>query len=115
MNESSFTNPKTEYVSWLDLPGIKEIDYSAWWGEILELVKEIIARFIEYLPMIVLILLLLACVKIIFDWDLKEWWKRIKYILIGVALMFLCIYIVNIISTIMTWAPLIHIQFHKYF
>lgn len=111
-----FNEPRTEYVSWLDVPWVSEWwDFSTWSDQILDLTKEIIARFIEYIPMIVLVLLLLACVKIIFDWDAKEWWKRIKYILIGVWLMILSVYVVNVISTITTWAPLINIRLHKYF
>jgi len=114
MEKSSFVDPKNAFVSWLDLPWIKDFDYTSGWDEIIYLLKEILARLIEYLPMIVLVLLLLACIKIIFDWDAKEWWKRIKYILIGVWLMIICIYIVNVISTIMTWMPLIHINFHRF-
>lgn len=109
-----FADPKTEYVSELDLPWINW-EIPTWTDQLIDLVKEIIARFIEYLPMLVLILLLLACLKIIFDWDVKEWGKRIKYILIGVWLMILSIYIVNLLSTITTWAPLINIRLNRFF
>ena len=100
------------YVEWLNLPWINEYSFE-WWNELLILAKDILARAIQYLPLIVLIVLLLACIKIIFDWDWKAWLKRIKYILIWVALMILSIYIVNILSSIFFWHPVLNINFHR--
>lgn len=109
-------NPKIwdpEAVSWINLPWIVKYDWE-WWDDLLILAKDMLNRAIEYLPMLVLILLLLACVKIIFDWDWKEWLKRIKYIIIWVVLMIICIYVMNILSTIIVWHPVLNINFHKW-
>ena len=98
-----------EAVSWINLPWIVEYDWE-WWNELLLIAKNLFARALEYLPMLVLVLLLFACIKIIFEWDWKAWFKRIKYILIWVALMILSIYVMNIISTIISGYPLINIH-----
>lgn len=113
------TNPKgfepdTEYVSEINLPWLVEYNYG-WWNELLIIAKNIFNRALEYLPMLVLILLLLACLKIIIEWDWKSWFKRIKYILIGVAIMILSIYIMNVVSTIISWYPLINIHFNRWY
>ncbi len=108
----TFQDPYNDYVSWLNLPGITEYEFE-WGNELLIMAKEILARAIQYLPMVVLVVLLLACIKIIFDWDWKAWLKRIKYILIWVGLMILSIYIVNILSTIFFWHPVLNINFHR--
>ena len=102
------------YVEWLNLPWINEYSFE-WWNELLILAKDILARAIQYLPLIVLIVLLLACIKIIFDWDWKAWLKRIKYILIWVALMILSIYIVNILSSIFFWHPVLNIHLNRWY
>ena len=103
----------TGVISLLDIPG-KNWYYFEWWNELIIVAKEILARAIEYLPVIILAVLLLACVKIIFDWDWKEWLKRIKYILIWVGLMILSVYLVNILSTIFFWHPVLNINFHSW-
>ena len=108
----TFSNPYNDYVAELDFPGVHGYNYS-WWGEILMFAKEILARAIQYLPMLVLVLLLLACIKIIFDWDWKAWLKRIKYILLWVALMILSIYILNILSSIFFWHPVLNIHLNR--
>ena len=108
----TFQDPYNDYVSWLNLPGITEYEFE-WGNELLIMAKEILARAIQYLPMVILVVLLLACIKIIFDWDWKAWLKRIKYILIWVGLMILSIYIVNILSTIFFWHPVLNINFHR--
>lgn len=108
----TFEDPYSEYVSWLNLPGITTYDFE-WGNELLIIAKEILARAIQYLPMVILVVLLLACIKIIFDWDWKAWLKRIKYILIWVGLMILSIYIVNILSTIFFWHPILNINLHR--
>lgn len=102
------------YVEWLNLPWINEYSFE-WWNELLILAKDILARAIQYLPLIVLIVLLLACIKIIFDWDWKAWLKRIKYILIWVVLMILSIYIVNILSSIFFWHPVLNIHLNRWY
>lgn len=99
-------------VSWINLPWITKYNWE-WWNELLIMAKVIFGRALEYLPMLVLILLLLACVKIIFEWDWKSGFKRIKYILIWVALMILSIYVMNILSTIISWYPLINIHLNR--
>ena len=105
----------SEYVSGINLPWIVEYDLEREWSDNLLLIaKEMLARAIQYLPMLVLVVLLLACIKIIFEWDWKEWLKRIKYILIWVALMIICIYVVNILSTIFMWHALLNINFHRW-
>jgi len=105
----------SEYVSGISLPWIVEYDLEREWSDNLLLIaKEMLARAIQYLPMLVLVVLLLACIKIIFEWDWKEWLKRIKYILIWVALMIICIYVVNILSTIFMWHALLNINFHRW-
>ena len=105
-------DPNTEYVEWINLPWLIDYDYY-WWNELLIIAKNIFNRALEYLPMLVLILLLLACLKMIIEGDWKESLKRIKYILIWVAIMILSIYILNIVSTIISWYPLININFNK--
>lgn len=105
-------DPNTEYVEWINLPWLIDYDYY-WWNELLIIAKNIFNRALEYLPMLVLILLLLACLKMIIEGDWKESLKRIKYILIWVAIMILSIYILNIVSTIISWYPLINIHFNK--
>ena len=70
-------DPNTEYVSGINLPWLRDYDYY-WWNELLIIAKNIFNRALEYLPMLILILLLLACLKIIFDGDWKVWFKRIK-------------------------------------
>ena len=102
------------YIEWLNLPWINEYSFE-WWNELLILAKDILARAIQYLPLIVLIVLLLACIKIIFDWDWKAWLKRIKYILIWVALMILSIYLVNILSSIFFWHPVLNIHLDRWY
>ena len=102
------------YIEWLNLPWINEYSFE-WWNELLILAKDILARAIQYLPLIVLIVLLLACIKIIFDWDWKAWLQRIKYILIWVALMILSIYIVNILSSIFFWHPVLNIHLNRWY
>lgn len=110
-NPNNFA-PDTEYVSGINLPWL--VDYNYEWGnELLIIAKNIFNRALEYLPMLILILLLLACLKMIFEWDGKAWFKRIKYILIWVAIMILSIYIMNVVSTILSWYPLINIHFNK--
>ena len=99
-------------VSWINLPWIVEYNFE-WWNELLILAKNLFNRALEYLPMLVLVLLLLACLKMIFEWDWKAWFKRIKYILIWVALMILSIYVMNIVSTIISWYPLINIHLNR--
>ncbi len=100
-----------EYISDINLPWIKEYNYG-WWNQLFLIAKEIFYRALEYLPLLILIMLLLACLKIIFDWDGKAWFKRIKYILIWIALMILSIYTMNIISTIFVWYPILKLNFH---
>ena len=106
--------PDMEYVSWINLPWLVDYNYYGW-NELLIIAKNIFNRALEYLPMLILILLLLACLKIIFDGDWKVWFKRIKYILIGVAIMILSIYVMNVVSTIISWYPLINIHFNKWY
>ena len=110
----TLNDPYSEYISGLNLPGINEYNYE-WSNELLIIAKEILARAIEYLPMLVLILLLLACIKIIFDWDEKAWLKRIKYIIIWVVLMILSIYVINILSTIFLWHPVLNIHLNRWY
>ena len=105
-------DPEIEYVLWLNLPWLADYNYDGW-NELLIIAKNIFNRALEYLPMLILILLLLACLKIIIEGDWKAWFKRIKYILIGVAIMILSIYIMNILSTIISWYPLINIHFNR--
>ena len=100
-----------EYISDINLPWIKEYNYW-WWNQLFLIAKEIFYRALEYLPLLILIMLLLAFLKIIFDWDGKAWFKRIKYILIWIALMILSIYTMNIISTIFVWYPILKLNFH---
>lgn len=106
--------PYNEYISDINLPWIVEYNYD-WWDELLQIAKNVLNRALEYLPMLILILLLFACLKIIFDWDWKEWFKRIKYILIWVAVMILSIYVMNIVSTIFTWYPVLNIHINRFF
>lgn len=110
----TISEPYNEYISGLNLPGIAEYSYE-WSNELIVIAREILARAIEYLPMLVLILLLLACIKIIFDWDWKAWLKRIKYILIWIALMILSIYVINILSTIFLWHPVLNIHLNRWY
>jgi len=107
-------NPYDEYVEWINLPWTNNYSFE-WWNELLIIAKDILTRAIQYLPLIVLIVLLLACIKIIFDWDWKAWLKRIKYVLIWVALMILSIYIINILSSIFFWHPVLNINFHRWY
>ena len=109
-----FANPYDEYVGWINLPWIKSYSFE-WWNELLIIIKDILARAIQYLPLIVLVVLLLACIKIIFDWDWKAWLKRIKYVLIWVALMILSIYVVNILSSIFFWHPVLNIHLNRWY
>ena len=109
-----FDNPYDEYVEWINLPWINDYNFE-WWNELLILAKDILARAIQYLPLIVLIVLLLACIKIIFDWDWKAWLKRIKYVLIWVALMILSIYVINILSSIFFWHPVLNIHLNRWY
>lgn len=101
-------------VSWINLPWITEYNWE-WWNELLIMAKRIFNRALEYLPVLVLILLLFACLKMIFEWDWKSWFKRIKYILIWVAIMILSIYIMNVVSTIISWYPIINIHFNRWY
>lgn len=110
----TLNDPYNEYISGLNLPWITEYSYE-WSNELLIIAKEILARAIEYLPMLVLILLLLACIKIIFDWDGKAWLKRIKYIIIWVVLMILSIYVINILSSIFLWHPVLNINLNRWY
>ena len=110
----TLNDPYNEYISDLNLPGISTYNYE-WSNEILITAKEILARALEYLPMLVLILLLLACIKIIFDWDGKAGLKRIKYIIIWIALMIVSIYVVNILSTIFFWHPVLNIHLNRWY
>lgn len=112
MDNPRVFEPDMEYVSGINLPWLVDYNYYGW-NELLIIAKNIFNRALEYLPMLILILMLLACLKIIFDGDWKAWFKRIKYILIGVAIMILSIYIMNIVSTIISWYPLINIHFNK--
>lgn len=112
--DNNFDNPYDEYVEWINLPGINDYSFE-WWNELLILAKDILARAIQYLPLIVLIVLLVACIKIIFDWDWKAWLKRIKYVLIWVALMILSIYVVNILSSIFFWHPVLNIHLNRWY
>lgn len=110
----TLNDPYNEYISDLNLPGISTYNYE-WSNELLITAKEILARALEYLPMLVLILLLLACIKIIFDWDWKAGLKRIKYIIIWIALMIVSIYVVNILSTIFFWHPVLNIHLNGWY
>ena len=110
----TLNDPYNEYISGLNLPWITEYSYE-WSNELLIIAKEILARAIEYLPMLVLILLLLACIKIIFDWDGKAWLKRIKYIIMWVVLMILSIYVINILSSIFLWHPVLNINLNRWY
>jgi len=101
-------------ISQLDIPGKNWYDFT-WIDDIVMTLKNILARAIEYIPMIVLIVLFLACFKIIFQWDWKDWLKRIKYILIWVALMILSVYIVNILSTIFFGHPVLNIHLNRWY
>ena len=101
-------------ISQLDIPGKNWYDFT-WIDDIVMTLKNILARAIEYIPMIVLIVLFLACFKIIFQWDWKDWLKRIKYILIWVALMILSVYIVNILSAIFFWHPVLNIHLNRWY
>jgi len=105
----------SQAVSWINLPWLTSYDWDWWSDALLIMLKTLFNRAIEYLPMLVLVLLLLACVKIIFEWDWKAWFKRIKYILIWVALMILSIYVMNIVSTIISWHPLINIHLNRWY
>ena len=107
-----FEDPYNEYISGLNLPGTTNYNFN-WWNELIIMAKEILTRALEYLPMLVLIVLLLACIKIIFDWDWKAWFKRIKYILIWVWLMILSIYVINILSSIFFWHPVLNIHLNR--
>lgn len=109
-----FEDPYNEYISGLNLPWNTNYNFN-WWNELIIMAKEILTRALEYLPMLVLIVLLLACIKIIFDWDWKAWFKRIKYILIWVWLMILSIYVINILSSIFFWHPVLNINFHRWY
>lgn len=113
LDNSYFRN--SGVMSMIDAPWKNWYYDFEWWSDLLIIVKEILARAVEYLPMLVLIVLLLACVKIIFDWDGKAWLKRIKYVLIWVWLMILAVYLVNILSTIFFWHPVLNINFHRWY
>lgn len=108
----TISEPYNEYISDLNLPGITTYNYE-WSNELLIIAREILTRAIEYLPMLILVLLLLACIKIIFDWDGKAWLKRIKYILIWIVLMIISIYVINILSTIFLWHPVLNIHLNR--
>ncbi len=110
----TFQDPYNEYISGFNLPGTTNYNFN-WWNDLIIMAKEILTRALEYLPMLVLIVLLLACIKIIFDWDGKAWFKRIKYILIWVWLMILSIYVINILSSIFFWHPVLNINFHRWY
>lgn len=102
----------TGVIDLIDAPGKNWYNFE-WLEELLLVAKEILSRAVEYLPMLILIVLLLACVKIIFDWDGKAWFKRIKYVLIWVWLMILAVYLVNILSTIFFWHPILNIHINR--
>lgn len=102
----------TGIMSQMNVPGRNWYNFG-WWNELLIIAKDILARAVDYLPMLILIVLLLACVKIIFDWDWKAWLKRIKYVLIWVWLMILAVYLVNILSTIFFWHPVLNIHLNR--
>lgn len=108
------TIDSNEYISELNIPWKNGYNFE-WWSELLSATKGILARAVEFLPMLILIVLLLACVKIIFDWDGKAWLKRIKYILIWVWLMILAVYLVNILSTIFFWHPVLNIHLNRWY
>jgi len=105
-------DPYNEIIYEINPPWINWYNFDRRWN-ILYIAKEILARAISVLPMLILVLLLLACIKIIFEWDGKAWLKRIKYILIWVALMILSVYLVNILSTIFFWYPVLNINFSR--
>lgn len=101
-----------KYVSWINIPWITDYDVLSL-GSLMVTVKYLFNRIIEYLPMLILVLLLFACLKLIIDWDWKAWFKRFKYILIWVAIMILSIYALNIISTMVSGYPLINIRVNR--
>ena len=103
-----------DIMSQLNVPGKNWYNFN-WLNDIVTMAKEILARAIEYIPMIVLVVLLLACLKIIFDGDWKDWLKRIKYIAIWIALMILSVYVVNILSTIFFWHPVLNIHLNRWY
>lgn len=109
--EGSFWN--TGIMSSLDIPGKNWYNFE-WWNELLVMATKLLAMAVEYLPIVVLILLLLACIRIIFNWDGKEWLKRIKYVIVWLGLTILVIYIINILTTIYFWHPVINIHLNRY-
>lgn len=104
-------------VSWINLPRMDTEWFE--WDEPIILVKEIIYKIIELLPFIIFIMLLLWCFHMIVsikDWEWKKGARIIKQVIVWTILFIISIYVLNIVSIYLTWAPVLSISriFHWY-
>ena len=89
------------------------------WDEPITMAKDIIYKVIEILPFVIFVMLLLWCFHMIVsikDWEWKKWARIIKQVIVGTILFIISIYVLNIVSIYLTWAPVISTSriFHTY-
>lgn len=104
-------------VSGLNLPWMDTEWFQ--WDEPIVLVKDLIYKVIELLPFIVFVMLLLWCFHMIVsikDWEWKKWSRIIKQVILGTILFIISIYVLNVVSIYISWAPIISKDriFHTY-
>lgn len=120
-NENSF---KTNLSFW-DESQVSDINVprldNGWfeWDEPIVLVKDIIYKVIEILPFVIFVMLLLWCFHMIVsikDWEWKKWARIIKQVIVWTILFIISIYVLNIVSIYLTWAPVLSTSriFHTY-
>lgn len=106
VKEITFPNEYSDYIKWLSIPWTQDLQ----WNKLIIIGKNLLYEIIQRFPVLILILLLINCFKIIKDWDKKNWFKSIKYIIIWILLLFVWIYIINLISRYYTWHEIINLN-----
>lgn len=106
VKEITFPNEYSDYIKWLSIPWTQDLQ----WNKLIIIGKNLLYEIIQRFPVLILILLLINCFKIIKDWDKKNWFKSIKYIIIWILLLFVWIYIINLISRYYKWHEIINLN-----
>ena len=97
--------------SWIDLPRMDMNWFQ--WDEPIVLVKSLINKVIEILPIVIFVMLLLWCFKMIVsikDGEWAQWKKIIKQVILWTILFIISLYVVNLIAIFLNWAPIINVS-----